>query len=123
MKNLQQNGNHPKKGYKQINEELDIAQEMFDNGSYSLDEYETILLELKKEYDELVRERAFRFSINNLKSGKQSRGHGYKQINDGLDMAQILFNKGDYTIDEYEAVLNGLWQDFLRLDREKGSRS
>ncbi|WP_421802877.1 hypothetical protein [Flagellimonas sp.] len=120
MKNLQQNGNHPKKGYKQINEELDIAQEMFDNGSYSLDEYKTILLELKKEYDELVRERAFRFSINNLKSGKQSR---YKQINDGLDMAQILFDKGEYTVDEYEAVLSGLWQDFLKLDREKRSRS
>ncbi|MFN3137480.1 MAG: hypothetical protein ACE37L_07310 [Allomuricauda sp.] len=51
-----------------------------------------------------------------------NQGTSYKQIKEQLDLAITMFDEGTYSASEYETIVNGLKQDFLRLDREKRSR-
>ncbi len=60
-------------------------------------------------------------SMENLQTNNNS-GRGYKQISDQLDLAMKLFDEEVYSATEYETIINGLKQDFLRLKREKRSR-
>ena len=59
--------------------------------------------------------------MENLQTNNNS-GRGYKQISDQLDLAMKLFDEEVYSATEYETIINGLKQDFLRLKREKRSR-
>jgi len=60
--------------------------------------------------------------MKNLQSNNGSGG-SYKQIKEQLDLAITMFDEGVYSVTEYETIVNGLKQDFLRLDREKGLRN
>jgi len=58
-----------------------------------------------------------------MKNSNFNQGGSYKQIKEQLDLAMEMFDNGAYTIDEYETIVIELKNDFLRLEREKGSRS
>ena len=59
---MQSNSMDPLKSYKRISNELEMASILLDEGSLSLDEYETIVLKLHKEFKEIEKGRAFRFN-------------------------------------------------------------
>lgn len=49
MKKLK-SSNNSGGSYKQIKEQLDLAMTMFEEGVYTIDEYETLIIELKNDF-------------------------------------------------------------------------
>ncbi|WP_421807424.1 hypothetical protein [Flagellimonas sp.] len=57
-----------------------------------------------------------------MKNSNFNQRGSYQQIKEQLDLAITMFDEGAYSASEYETIVNGLKQDFLRLDRKKGFR-